>query len=71
MSFFHSAPSQELDHGSTVVNMMCCKSKGRWFDPSWYHWNFSLAHNPSDRTMALEIDSASNRNEYQKHFLGV
>jgi hypothetical protein len=28
-------------------------------------------HNPSDRTMALTVDSASNRNEYQEHFLGV
>jgi len=27
--------------------------------------------NPSDRTTALEVDSASNRNEYQEHFLGV
>jgi hypothetical protein len=31
-----------------------------------FHWN-----NPSDRTMALGVDSASNRNEYQEHFLGV
>jgi hypothetical protein len=31
-----------------------------------FHW-----HNPSDCTMALEVDSASNRNEYQEHFLGV
>ena len=29
-----------------------------------FHW-----HNPSDRTMALGSDSASNRSEYQKHFL--
>jgi len=28
-------------------------------------------HNPSDRTMALGVDSASNRNEYQEHFLVV
>ena len=28
-------------------------------------------HNPSDRTMALGVDLASNRNEYQEHFLGV
>jgi hypothetical protein len=28
-------------------------------------------HNPSDRTMALGVDSASNRNDYQEHFLGV
>jgi hypothetical protein len=31
-----------------------------------FHW-----HNPSDRTMALGVDSVSNRNEYQEHFLGV
>jgi hypothetical protein len=31
-----------------------------------FHW-----HNPPDRTMALGVDSASNRNEYQEHFLGV
>ena len=28
-------------------------------------------HNPSDRTMTPGVDSASNRNEYQEHFLGV
>jgi len=31
-----------------------------------FHW-----HNPSGRTMALGVDSASNRNEYQECFLGV
>jgi hypothetical protein len=32
-----------------------------------FHW-----HNPSDRTKAGPgVDSASNRNEYQEHFLGV
>jgi hypothetical protein len=31
-----------------------------------FHW-----HNLSDRTMAPGIDSASNKNEYQEHFLGV
>ena len=30
------------DRGSTVVKVLCYKSKGRWFDPSWCHWNFSL-----------------------------
>jgi len=35
------------DHGSTVVNVMCYQSEGRWFDSRWCHWN------PSDRTMAL------------------
>ena len=31
-----------------------------------FHW-----HNPSDRTMAPGVDSASNRNEYQEYFMGV
>jgi hypothetical protein len=31
-----------------------------------FHW-----HNPTDRTMALGVDSACNRNEYQEDFLGV
>ena len=28
------------DHGGTVVKMLCYKSEGRWFDPSWCHWIF-------------------------------
>ena len=28
--------------GSTVVKVLCYKSKGHWFDPSWCKWNFSL-----------------------------
>ena len=28
--------------GSTVVKVLCYKSEGRWLDPSWCHWNFSL-----------------------------
>jgi len=31
------------DCGSTVIKVLCYKSEGRWFDPSWCHWNFSLA----------------------------
>ena len=30
------------DRGGTVVKVLCYKSEGRWFDPRWYHWNFSL-----------------------------
>jgi len=30
------------DRGSTVVEVLCYKSEGRWLDPSWCHWNFSL-----------------------------
>jgi len=51
------------DRGGTVVKVLCYKSEGRWFDPSWCH--------PSDRTMALGSTQNSNRNEYQEHFLGV
>ena len=30
------------DRGGTVVKVLFYKSEGRWFDPSWYHWNISL-----------------------------
>ena len=30
------------DRGGTVVKVLCYKSEGRWFDPSWCHWKFSL-----------------------------
>ena len=30
------------DRGSTVVKVLRYKSKGRWFDYRWCHWNFSL-----------------------------
>ena len=30
------------DRGSTVVKVLCYKSEGRWFDPSWCQWIFSL-----------------------------
>jgi len=29
-----------VDRGSTVVKVLCYKSEGRWFDPSWCHWIF-------------------------------
>jgi len=64
----HSYNTQESQgvRGGTVVKVLCYKSEGRWFDPSWCHWNFSLIsrYGPG-------VDSASNRNEYQEHFLGV
>jgi hypothetical protein len=28
------------DRGSTVVKVLCYKSEGHWFDPSWCQWNF-------------------------------
>jgi hypothetical protein len=30
------------DCGSTVDKVLCYKSEGIWFDPSWCHWNLSL-----------------------------
>jgi len=30
------------DRGGRVVKVLCYKSEGRWFDPSWCNWNFSL-----------------------------
>ena len=31
-----------VDRGNTVVKLLCYKSEGRWFDPSWCHWIFSF-----------------------------
>jgi len=30
------------DRGGTVVKVLRYKSEGLWFDPNWFHWNFSL-----------------------------
>jgi hypothetical protein len=58
------------DRGSTVVKELRYKSEGRWFDPRWSHWNFSLA-----KSFRLHygpgVDSACNRNENQENFLTV
>ena len=37
--FFVTAPSPDRD--STVVKVLCYKSEGRWFDPSWCQWIFN------------------------------
>ena len=58
------------DRGSTVVKVLCYKSEGHWFDPSWCQWifidikSFRSHYGPG-------VNSASNRNEYQDYFLGV
>ena len=39
---FHIRTMHCGDSGSTVVKVLCYKSGGRWFDPSWCHWDFSL-----------------------------
>ena len=32
---------QSVDSGSTVVKLLCYKSEGRWFEPSWCQWIFN------------------------------
>jgi len=46
-----------------VVKALRHKPAGRGFDSRWCLWNFSH-YGPG-------VDSASNINEYQEHFLGV
>ena len=58
------------DRGGTVVKVLCYKSEGRWFDSRWCHWKFSLTYSFRSH-YGPGVDSASNRNEYQEHFLGV
>jgi len=53
-----------------LVEALRYKPEGRGFDSRWCHWIFFI-DNPSGRTMALGVDLAFNRNEYQKCFLGV
>jgi len=55
--------------GSTVVKELCYKSEGRLFDSRWCQWifidiKFFRSH------YGTGVDSASNRNESQEHFLG-
>jgi len=53
-----------------LVEALRYKPEGRVLDSRWRNWNFSLTQ--SFRTQyELGVDSASNRNEYQKYFLGV
>ena len=54
-----------------MVKELRFKSEGRWFDPSWCHWNFSMNIKSFRSHYGPGVDSISNRNEYQKHFLGV
>ena len=58
------------DRGGTVVTGLCYKSEGRWFDPRWCHWNFSLTYSSRSHN-GPRVDSVFNRNEYQENFLGV
>jgi len=51
-----------LDRGSAVVKVLCYKSEGRWFDPSWCHSDFSLTKKSFRSHYEPGVDSASNGN---------
>jgi len=40
--YFKQTYIKEGDRGGTVAKVLCYKWEGRWFDPSWCVWNFSL-----------------------------
>ena len=46
------------------------KLEGRGFDSRCCHWNFSVTKSLQSH-YGSGVDSASNRNEYQEHFLVV
>ena len=59
--------------GTAVAQWLRCCATNRKVAgsiPDGVIGNFNW-HNPSGYTMAPGVDSASNRNEYQEHFLGV
>ena len=66
----HSVRATTFRQRGTVVKALCYKSEGRWFDPRWFHWNFSLTYSLRSH-YGLGVDSTSNRNEYQEDFLGI
>ena len=53
-----------------MVKLLYYKSKGRWFDPRWCLWNFSLTKSFRSHCDPV-VESVSNRSEKQKDFLGV
>jgi hypothetical protein len=56
------------EHGGVVLKALHYKPASRGFDSRWCHWKFF-----SDIILLSgpEVDSASNRNEYQVYFLEV
>jgi len=59
------------DRGRTVVKVLCYKSEGRWFDPSWCQWNFFIDIKSFRSHRGPGADSRFNRNEYQEYILGI
>jgi len=55
----------------TLVRVLCYKSEGRWFDPSWCILEFFIKIKSFRSHYGPGVDSATNRNEYQEYLLGV
>jgi hypothetical protein len=56
--------------GGAVVEALRYKPEARGIDSRLFHWNFSLTKSLRPH-YGPGVDSTSNRNEYQKYFLGV
>jgi hypothetical protein len=57
-------------HDGAVIEALRYKPDGRGIDSRWCHWNFSLTQSFRQH-YGPGMDSDSNRNEFQKYFLGV
>jgi hypothetical protein len=58
---------QKMGHAvAQLVEALRYKPEDRRFDSRWCHWKFSFRPQ-----YGAGVDAASNRNEYQKYFLGA
>jgi hypothetical protein len=53
-----------------VVEVLRSESEGLWFDSRLCNWNFLLTYSFRSH-YGPGVDTASDRNEYQEHLLGV
>jgi hypothetical protein len=53
-----------------LIEALRYKPESRGFDSRWFHGNFSLIYSFRQH-YGPEVDSSSNRNEYQEYFLGL
>ena len=60
----------KVEFGSTVFKVLCYKSEGRYFDSLRCFLTFFIYIKYFRSHYGPGVDSASNRNEYQKYFLG-
>jgi hypothetical protein len=55
-------------HSNQVVEALCYKLEGHWVNTQRCHWNFSLTESFCP-CYGPQVNSASNRNEFQEYFL--